>query len=153
MVRLCFSGSLLSASIHCIHCAISIAQKINFDWLIDWLIYTAVYTVHAGETTRTLYSDETSLYVPNISGCNTTIAQFYPQDVVLVRVLAGSCVCVSLCVCLSVTCRFCIETAARIELLFSYRFSSTHATLRFREIKVSPKQCTSLWNFDANPWT
>ena len=29
--RICFSGSLLSASIHCIHCNISIAQKINFD--------------------------------------------------------------------------------------------------------------------------
>jgi len=32
-MSVCFSGSLLSASIHCIHC--NIAQKINF-WLIDW---------------------------------------------------------------------------------------------------------------------
>ena len=31
LMSVCFSGSLLSASIHCIHCNISIAQKINFD--------------------------------------------------------------------------------------------------------------------------
>ena len=37
LMSVCFSGSLLSASIHCIHCNIFIAQKINFDWLIDWL--------------------------------------------------------------------------------------------------------------------
>ena len=34
-MSVCFSGSLLSASIHCIHCIISIAKKINFDGLID----------------------------------------------------------------------------------------------------------------------
>ena len=33
-MSVCFSGSLLSASVHCIHCNISIAQKINFDRLI-----------------------------------------------------------------------------------------------------------------------
>ena len=31
-------NSLLSAIIHCIHCNISIAQKINFDWLIEQCI-------------------------------------------------------------------------------------------------------------------
>ena len=31
LMSVCFSGSLLSASIYCIHCNISIAQKINFD--------------------------------------------------------------------------------------------------------------------------
>jgi len=31
LMSVCFSGSLLSASIHCIHCNISVAQKINFD--------------------------------------------------------------------------------------------------------------------------
>jgi len=36
-MSVCFSGRLLSASIHCRHCNISISQKINFDWLIDWL--------------------------------------------------------------------------------------------------------------------
>jgi len=31
LMSVCFSGRLLSASIHCIHCNIPIAQKINFD--------------------------------------------------------------------------------------------------------------------------
>ena len=42
LMSVCFSGRLLSASIHCIHCNISIAQKINFDWLIDTELFTLV---------------------------------------------------------------------------------------------------------------
>ena len=58
----------------------------------------------------------------------------------LARVLA---VVVSIClsVCLSVTRWYCGETAALIELIFAYRFSSTYARLCFRvppKIRVLP---------------
>ena len=32
LMSVCFSGSLLSASIHCIHCNISVAKKRLIDW-------------------------------------------------------------------------------------------------------------------------
>jgi len=51
-------------------------------------------------------------------------------------------VCLRLCVCVSVChtpVMYCIETAARIELLFACRFPSTYATLCVKNISVSPK--------------
>ena len=60
------------------------------------------------------------------------------------------CVCVCVCACVracvsmsvyvSVTCRYCIETAAQIELrVFAYRCPATFATLYFMEVRLSPK--------------
>jgi len=55
----------------------------------------------------------------------------------------------SLClsVCLSVTNWYCIETTERIELVLARRRSSAYPTLCYKEIRVSPKLGTSLWNF------
>jgi len=41
-----------------------------------------------------------------------------------------------MCVCHA---RYCIETAARIELFFAYMFPSTYAILHLSEIRISPK--------------
>jgi len=55
--------------------------------------------------------------------------QFYPRDTVLARVLAV------VTVCLSVTSRYCIETAARIEpIFFANRFPRS-----MLQIRISPK--------------
>ena len=61
----------------------------------------------------------------------------------LARVLATD-----LCVCLSVTSRYCIETTARIELVFNLQ---TYPKLCLKEIWVFPKNNgTYLWDFVSN---
>ena len=61
--------------------------------------------------------------------------------------------CRRMSVCLSVTRRYCIETAALVEMLFARRFPSTYLPPRFKDIRVSPKRgyfpmelCPKLWN-------
>jgi len=56
----------------------------------------------------------------------------------LARILAIG-LCVRVCVCLSVTRRYCIETAARIKLVLACRISSTFCTLCYTEIGISAK--------------
>jgi len=41
--------------------------------------------------------------------------------------------------CVSVTCRYCIEMTGRIELVFGMEAHSTHPTLCYKEIWISPK--------------
>jgi len=59
-------------------------------------------------------------------------------------------------VCLSVTSRYCIETAERIELVFSTEAPSAYPTLYYKRIRVYPKirilpreLYPKLWNFDT----
>ena len=40
----------------------------------------------------------------------------------------------------SVTSRYCVETTGRIKLVLARRFPSTHPTLCYQEIRLSPKQ-------------
>jgi len=63
-----------------------------------------------------------------------TLKFFTRATPMLARLLA-----VVISVCVSVTRRYCIETAARIELIFAHRFPSTYAALFFRQIRVLPK--------------
>ena len=72
-------------------------------------------------------------------------AAFLPRDAVLARYMLSSCVRPSVP---SVICRYCIETTGRIELFFlPWRLRSTYPTLCFKEIWVSPKLGSSLWDF------
>jgi len=65
-------------------------------------------------------------------------SRILPRDIMLARVLAVVlCLCVFVSV--SVTRRYCIEMAARIELISAYRFRSTYDMLYFREIRISSK--------------
>jgi len=61
----------------------------------------------------------------------------------------GRCASVCVSVCLSITRRYCIETAAQIELVFGIQ--STYLTLHFR--KLRHLQSISIWNCCPTLWT
>jgi len=65
------------------------------------------------------------------------------------RILAMA-LCPSVCLCLSMTSRSSIKTAERIELILVLELLSTHPTLCEKEILVSPRKGTFLWNFLPN---
>ena len=58
------------------------------------------------------------------------VSSFSARDAVLLAMALYQ-LCVCLCVCVSVASRYCIETDARIELVFGIKASFNYPTMRF----------------------
>jgi len=70
---------------------------------------------------------------------------FYPRNVM------DLCICMSVRVSVCHNCRYCIETAARIELFFRIQVSSTYLYTLFRgNSGISKNRNASIWSFFPN---
>ena len=70
--------------------------------------------------------------------------EFYPRDAVLS--LGSTISCLRLFVCLSHTHRYCIETAAQIEMVFAHVFPQLMLDCILRKLVYLLKKSTFLWN-------
>ena len=81
---------------------------------------------------------------------NTDLAakrSFYPRDAMLARMLSMA---LSLSVCLFVTSRWSTKRDKWIKLVFGTGAFPTYPTMWLKEIRVSAKKATSLWNSVPN---
>jgi len=81
---------------------------------------------------------------------NTDLAakrSFYPRDAMLARMLSMA---LSVSVCLFITSRWSTKRDKWIELVFGTGAFPTYPTLWLKEIRVSAKKATSLWNSVPN---